>query len=165
MLSFIVSLFFIRHEDVDPDFNITIWKEQNVDFYVPPHPLLYLVTFKPIHFVLVTMINYWAPPDLSHAIQTSLVPVFLIITPIFQFMTQTAGLGQFIFLSVHVIFKVFDIYAWIDVVAQVGELLTENTTLLWFFNYMYFGIFATWPIIRPDYYDYYKETYCMYWSC
>ena len=46
VLSYFVGRYLLKPENLDPEFNLAAWNELNPDFYVPPHPVLYLLYFK-----------------------------------------------------------------------------------------------------------------------
>ena len=46
VVSYLAGRLLVNPEKIDPNFDLDVWNEQNPDFYVPPHPLLYLVYFR-----------------------------------------------------------------------------------------------------------------------
>lgn len=45
-LSYLAGRFIVRPENFNASFDLAAFNDQNPDFYVPPHPLLYLVYFR-----------------------------------------------------------------------------------------------------------------------
>ena len=45
-LSYLAGRFIVRPEQINASFDLAAFNDQNPDFYVPPHPLLYLVYFR-----------------------------------------------------------------------------------------------------------------------
>eukprot|EP00093_Oithona_nana_P013835 13835.XXX_168621_168782_1 [CDS] Oithona nana genome sequencing. len=48
---------------------------------------------------------------------------------------------------------------------QAHVVLTNANVYYWILNHMYFGIFGSWPILRPDLFHQFEDIYCAYWSC
>ena len=46
VLSYFAGRYIVNPENIDPEFDLAVWNENNPDFYVPPHPLLYLLYLK-----------------------------------------------------------------------------------------------------------------------
>ena len=45
-LSYLAGRFIVRPEQINASFDLAAFNDENPDFYVPPHPLLYLVYFR-----------------------------------------------------------------------------------------------------------------------
>ena len=94
---------------------------------------------------------------------------FMVIKEIYEFLIgllfATNFLWRTFFLGGFAIFKYFD---WLSIEAifrAAHVILTENNLYLWILNYYAFGIFGTWPLLRPDIFENYQVMYCSYWSC
>lgn len=48
---------------------------------------------------------------------------------------------------------------------QAHVALTNANVYYWILNHMYFGIFGSWPLLRPDLFQQFEDIYCAYWSC
>ena len=80
VLQFLAQEYFARslsNESIpfEEDFNQTSWNENNLDFYVPPHPLLYLVNFRFVEFAMITALNLIFPGTTSHLIHIGILGI------------------------------------------------------------------------------------------
>ena len=54
ILIHILSYFLdIENSDIPNFFDVALWNQNNPDFYVPPHPILYLLTFNVPYFIII----------------------------------------------------------------------------------------------------------------
>ena len=80
VLQFLAQEYFARslskeNIPVEEDFNLTSWNENNLDFYVPPHPLLYLFNFRFLEFAMITGLNLLFPGSTSHLIHIGILGI------------------------------------------------------------------------------------------
>ena len=53
ILSFLLD---IENSKISSTFDVDIWNQNNPDFYVPPHPILYLLTFNVPYFIIIRFV-------------------------------------------------------------------------------------------------------------
>ena len=82
VLSYLISQYLLQPESIHKDFNVTEWNLANRDFYVPPHPLLYLLYLKPKTFLLVTASNLLLPAAYGHLVHLVVLAGTIVIQPI-----------------------------------------------------------------------------------
>ena len=58
ILSFLLD---IENSKISSTFDVDIWNQNNPDFYVPPHPILYLLTFNVPYFIIIRFVflTFW----------------------------------------------------------------------------------------------------------
>ena len=49
----------IENSKISSTFDVDIWNQNNPDFYVPPHPILYLLTFNVPYFIIIRFVTFW----------------------------------------------------------------------------------------------------------
>ena len=165
VLSYLITKYLVQPENISEDFNITAWNIANPDFYVPPHPLLYLLYLKPFTFALVTASNMLLPYDWSHVLQLIVLAGTIVLQPI----TGIPFLPNLFWKSLYVFgyysLKAVEWKSLVSMLRQTHVLLSSANAYYWILNWYYFGIFATWPILRPDVFFEYENVFCAYWSC
>ena len=58
ILIHILSYFLdIENSDIPNFFDVALWNQNNPDFYVPPHPILYLLTFNVPYFIIIRYVS------------------------------------------------------------------------------------------------------------
>ncbi len=129
-ISWILSTYFVRPEDVSPDFNATVFLADNPyalhTFYVPPHPLLYLVTGRLIEFLIVSFINFFSMDiRASSYIQALLVPVFFVARALWYISTWP-GVYRYIYIVVKVIVTGLDKHYFIELLERVQNEIFGN---------------------------------------
>merc|ERR1711981_261889 len=139
----------IENSKISSTFDVDIWNQNNPDFYVPPHPILYLLTFNIPYFITISTANVIFPETISHLFYIG----FMVTSLVFEFVTGiffAGGLGNFwiiVFLAMDIVKK------WFDWKAVVKLLSTTHVIL------------GTWPLVRPDFFQSIEDLYCAYWSC
>ena len=48
----------IENSKISSTFDVDIWNQNNPDFYVPPHPILYLLTFNVPYFIIIRFVTF-----------------------------------------------------------------------------------------------------------
>lgn len=165
VLSYLISRFIIRPDDISPDFNVTAWNDANPDFYVPPHPLLYLLYLKPWYFMAVTVINALLPKPISHVAQIGVAALNLVMTPMAALDIMPTFIWKGIYLISYYAIKFFEWETLIDLLFRAHVIFSHHNVYYWMLNYLGFGILGAWPILRPDMFEDNHEYFCMYWSC
>ena len=165
VLSYFVARYLVQPEDISPDFNVTQWNVANPDFYVPPHPLLYLVYFQPYTFALALASNLFLPYTASHILQIFILAGTIVLQPIRGIQVLPNFFWKAMYLVSFYALKGFEWRTLMSLLAQAHATLTNFNVYYWILNYLYFGVFATWPILRPDLFQKNEELYCSFWSC
>lgn len=165
VLSYLASRYYLNPNDIPTDFNVTAWNDANPDFYVPPHPLLYLLYFKPWYFAVVAVINLLLPKPISHVAQIGVAALNLATAPIAALEAMPTFIWKGIYLIFYYAVKMFEWETLIDLLHRAHVIFTHHNVYYWLVNYLSFGIFASWPMLRPDLFEDYQEVFCMYWSC
>merc|ERR1712038_1054640 len=91
ILSFLLD---IENSKISSTFDVDIWNQNNPDFYVPPHPILYLLTFNVPYFIIISTANMIFPATISHLFYIG----FMVASLVFEFVTRiffAEGLGNF----------------------------------------------------------------------
>lgn len=159
----LISQYLIRPQDVSSDFNLTAWHEQNPNFYVPPHPLLYALNPEQLLFLALT--HMLVPKPYSHAVQVGHLMLRSAIDFPYGLWLMPDWISKSIFTLIYIFLRTMDYDSIISLVRTVKVIVTTKNFFYWVLNYFSFGIFATWPLIRPDLYQQYAHEFCMYWSC
>lgn len=164
-LSYLAGRFIVRPEQINASFDLAAFNDQNPDFYVPPHPLLYLVYFRPFMFFAVALANLVLPSHVAHVAQLLLLAFSVLIQPLISFFFLETVLQRGVFAVVAIVWKVFDWYSILDLLARAHVLFTTHNVYYWILNYFHFGLLGSWPILRPDMFLEYQDYYCFAWSC
>lgn len=165
VLSYLITRFIVNPEDISPSFNVTVWNEQNPDFYVLPHPLLYLVFFKPWQFLSVCLINLFLPEAASHVSQIVILAGSLLLSPLEGLSAMPSFAWKVLYKIAYYAFKSFEWSTLIDLMYRAHVIFTQHNVYFWILNHLNFGILASWPMLRPDLFEEYQQFYCIYWSC
>ena len=82
VLSYLISQYLVQPESIRKDFNVTEWNMANQDFYVPPHPILYLLYLKPKPFLFLCLVSSILPAAYGHLVHLVVLAATIVFQPI-----------------------------------------------------------------------------------
>ena len=82
VLSYLISQYLVQPESIRKDFNVTEWNLANQDFYVPPHPILYLLYLKPKPFLFLCLVSSILPAAYGHLVHLVVLAATIVFQPI-----------------------------------------------------------------------------------
>merc|ERR1712083_148001 len=165
VLSYLIGRYLVNPEHINPEFNLTAFNAANPDFYVPPHPLLYLLYARPLTFLSVALTNLLLPACQAHTVHILILALSVLISPLVKFWYLDGFISRIFFFGVTMFWKVLDWNSILDLLYRAHVLLSSNNVYYWILNYFHFGILGSWPVLRPDLFVEYHEHFCFLWSC
>ncbi len=165
VLSYFFTRFVVKPENINANFSLAEWNANNPDFYVPPHPLMYLVYLQPWSFVAAALVNIFLPLSISHVSQIGILAISMVTSSIQGLQLMPSFFWKTIYAIFYYAIKAFEWQTLMDLLHRAHILFTQHNVYFWVLNYLNFGIFASWPMLRPDLFVQYEEYYCMFWSC
>ena len=133
----VLSHFLTRYtqpEEIAEDFNVTQWNIANPDFYVPPHPLLYLFYFKPYIFALVLICNFVLPFTWSHMFQILILTGSIMMQPIQGLQVLPNIFWKIVYMLAFYSMKSFEWQTLMKLLAQAHVLMTNFNVYYWILN-------------------------------
>ncbi len=171
ILDYIVSL--IVTKGPQKYFNLESWAEANPSFYVSPHPGVYSVYGDHFLSLFVTVINLVYPKYLSDCVHVLILILRLALKPFYS-----PALDNFWFRKVlpakAIVTLSFGLHwlvaAWSwtrfkRILSMIRIPLSDRDVLFWALNFLNFGFLASWPLLRPDYFEAGKPLYCPIGGC
>ena len=155
----------------DKSFNVVAWNQNNPYFNLIPHPIFLLITgnLTLTGFIFMMLSRFlWPSNETVTTLQYMIVMTLQYIYGDKNPMTKFAvAFGRFVHLKppvnfaygVYVLYKIWDFFNFASLFRRSLVFFSKEklgNLFLWIFNYMAFGIFGTWPLLRPDFVDVYK---------
>ena len=165
VLDYFIVKYVVNPSNVSETFDLITWNENNPDFYVPPHPMLYLLFLKPWKFMTTVLANLVLPKALAHILQIGIIAFSLITQPLSGLAVMPNIIFEILYSVFFFVMKVFDWYSMIELMYEANIFLTKHNVYYWILSHLEFGVLASWPILRPDLFEMHEAYYCMFWSC
>lgn len=125
---------YTQPNEIAEDFNVTQWNIANPDFYVPPHPLLYLFWLKPKTFLLVLATNLVLPYKVSHFFQIIILAASIILQPIQGLQVLPHFFWKAIYIFTFYSMKAFEWQTLISLLEQAHVNMTNYNVYYWILN-------------------------------
>ena len=109
---------------------------------------MFLSFFRPFMFFAVALANLVLPSHVAHVTQLLLLAFSVLIQPLISFFFLETVLQRGVFAVVAIVWKVFDWYSILDLLARAHVLFTTHNVYYWILNYFHFGLLGSWPILR-----------------
>ena len=106
-------------------------------------------------FFAVALANLVLPSHVAHVTQLLLLAFSVLIQPLISFFFLETVLQRGVFAVVAIVWKVFDWYSILDLLARAHVLFTTHNVYYWILNYFHFGLLGSWPILRFVWFSYF----------